>query len=70
MQYEKTGKKSASSKDAADEGILTSVSTSKMLWVAIRRHKFGLVSAYAIWMTIIYFMPFLPGEIISLIKSV
>jgi len=69
MEYIKTGKKKIT-KDASDEHTLKGVSTSKMLWVAVRRHKFGLVATYAVVLTVFYFVPFVPGEIVNLVSSI
>lgn len=69
MKYEKTGKKTVS-KDQSDEYVLKSVSTSKMLWVAVRRHKFGIVSTLAVLGWSLYLVPFWPAELVDWLGSV
>ena len=52
----KTGSAKAMKKNAGDM-YLQKISTSQMLWHLIKRHKFGLVSIWAILMTISYMFP-------------
>lgn len=40
--------------------------TWSILWLLIKRHKFGLVSVWAISITALYFFPFLPDLVASL----
>lgn len=68
MQYEVTGKKL--NKDSAKNALqyeLKQFSTSTMLWHVVKRHKFGLVSTWAVVITLLYFVPFLPDLILSTI---
>ena len=69
MKYEATGQKT--NKDTAKNAeahSLRGVSTKAMFWAIIKRHKFGLVTIWAVIMTILYMLPFLPGEIFSLVS--
>lgn len=68
MTYEKAGKKV--NKDTAKNAEmheLKRVSTSTLLWHVVKRHKFGLVSTYAVLMTAVYIFPPLPDLILSMI---
>lgn len=63
MTYEETpinGKvsKRVVSKEAGR--VLDDFSTSRILWHVVKRHKLGLITAYAIVLTIFYFLPFVP----------
>lgn len=70
MTYEKTGKKvNKDTAKNAQEYTLKGVETKTMLWHIVKKHKFGLSVALNIVFAIYFFLPFLPGEIIALIKS-
>ena len=66
--YEETGKKinKNTGKNAQDYD-LRNVSVKAMLLHIAKRHKFALVVTYAVILTIYLFLPFLPGEIMSLL---
>lgn len=67
MNYEATGKKvNKDTGKSAREYALKNVSTSTMLWAIVKRHKFALVSTYAIVLTIMYVFPPAPDLIMSL----
>lgn len=48
---------------------LSEISTGRIAWHLIKRHKFGLVSVYAFALTMLYLFPFLPDVIASLLRS-
>lgn len=48
---------------------LDRVSTTKIIWYLVRRHKFALVITWAIVITLLYLMPFLPSLIASMLLS-
>jgi hypothetical protein len=41
--------------------VLDNFSTSRILWHVVKRHKLGLITTYAIVLTVFYFLPFLPS---------
>jgi len=49
------------------DAMLNKVSTGRMLWHLTKRHKFGLVISWAIIITVVQFMPFLPGLLIHML---
>lgn len=67
MTYEKSGKKvnKDTAKNAKDYE-LKGIDTSQILWHIVKRHKFGLVSTYAIIMTVMYIFPAAPAVIADL----
>ena len=69
MKYEETPVKNTklTHKDIALTQ-LERVSTSGIVWHLIKRHKFGLVTTWALVVTVFYLLPFLPDMIMSLIK--
>lgn len=72
MKYEKIpvnikpSKESIKSDQARE---LNRLSTSAILWHLVKRHKFGLVSFYAVAITVLYLMPFLPSLIATIIMG-
>lgn len=48
---------------------LERVGTFNILWYIVKRHKFGLVSVWAIVITILYLLPFLPQVLASAITG-
>lgn len=52
----KTGSAKAM-KSAASDNYLQRISTSKILWHVVKRHKFGLVATWAVIITISYMFP-------------
>lgn len=68
MQYEETPiKKSKVSKKTLALKELDTLNTSSILWFVIKRHKFGLVSTWAILVTLFYLVPFLPDALLGLL---
>ena len=41
------------------------LSTSELVWMLVKRHKFGLVTTYAIVLSVLYITPWLPGLLID-----
>lgn len=66
MKYEKTGNKKPNGKEIALKQ-LEQVSTSKLILFIVKRHRVGLLSTWAIIITILYMFPPLPDIILSLI---
>lgn len=50
------------------ERILKNIDAWAVLWHLVKRHKFGLVTTWAVTITALYVFPPLPYIIISLIK--
>jgi hypothetical protein len=46
---------------------LETVKTRTLLWHVVKRHKFVLVSAYSVVMTVVVFAPYAPGMIFGLV---
>lgn len=71
MEYEKTPVKNnvKAAAKAEAQAVLATQSTGSMVWFLVKKHKFFLVSTYAIWMTAIYAVPALPSIISSLLRS-
>ena len=71
MNYEETPvKKSKVSGDTLVLKGLEKVSTARILWYLIKRHKFAIVIVWAIVITILYLMPFLPSLLVGMILSI
>lgn len=71
MQYEKTGKKvNQQTAKNAQVYSLGSIDTKTILKTLARRHKFALSVALNIVFAIYFFLPFLPGEIVSLVTTI
>lgn len=71
MKYEETPINKTVSKEAVKKhknDQLDKVSTSAIIWHLVKRHKFALVTTYAVVLTVFYFMPFLPDILFSLAK--
>lgn len=70
MNYENTPVKVKPSKEAIkkykESQAITELQTRTIVWHLVKKHKFGLVSTYAIVLTMLYFVPFLPDMILSL----
>ena len=68
MQYKETGKKinKDTGKNSQDYE-LRGISLKRILYVKSKQHKFALVSIYAVALTVYLFLPFLPGELMSLL---
>lgn len=72
MEYKKTPVSKKVSKEAIDTAIgvkLKDISTLKIQWYVVKRHKFGLLATWAIIITLLYMFPPLPGVLISFIGS-
>lgn len=68
MNYEETPvKKSKVSGDTLVLKGLEKVSTTKIVWHLVKRHKFGLVLTWAIIVTMLYLVPFLPSLLVGMI---
>lgn len=70
MKYETTPVNKTVSKTAISkhkDTTLADVNTSSIVWHLIKRHKFGLVVAYAVVISVYYFVPFAPDVLLSLI---
>ena len=65
MKYEETPIKKTSNKKLKEYDI-GRLDTSAILWLLVRRHKFSLVSGYAITLTVVYLFPPLPDMVLSL----
>lgn len=70
MSYETTPFKVGSSpkaiKNKAGDNTLDRVSTSQIVWHLVKRHKFGLVSTYAIILTAVWVFPPLPYLVMAI----
>lgn len=63
MKYEETPVNGKVSKRVVKKEVqrtLDNFNTSLILWCLVKRHKLGLITTYAITLTIFYFLPFLP----------
>ena len=61
--YETTPVSKKPSKTAINKAVkedLDKFSTGRIVWHLVKRHKFGLVTGYAVVLTVIQFLPFLP----------
>lgn len=70
MQYDKTGEKV--NKDTAKNEAnydMNGIGTGRILWHLVKRHKFGLVTTWAITITVLYLFPFAPDLFMSLFKG-
>jgi hypothetical protein len=70
MQYETTPIKN--SKDLGKQvksANLDKIKTGTILWHLIKRHKFVLVTTWAIVITILYMFPFVPDLLLSVVKG-
>lgn len=65
MEYEKSGSKKIKKSSAVNETI-KNVNTSSLVWALVKRHKFALVSIYAVILTILYLFPMVGVELGSL----
>lgn len=71
MEYEETkDKKTKDTLRNVSMSAVKGIETKYILLALMKRHKFGLVSTYAIVLTVILFLPFLPGEIIDLFRTI
>lgn len=66
MKYEETPvKKSKVNHKTLAFKELDRVGTPSIFWYLIKRHKFGLVTTWAVIITLFYTVPFLPDLIFS-----
>ena len=60
MEFEATGSKTGSvreMKNKVSDNYLSKVSSSRIVWHLVKRHKFGLVATWAVFITITYMFP-------------
>ncbi|MBA3679087.1 hypothetical protein H0W80_02765 [Candidatus Saccharibacteria bacterium] len=70
MQYEETPTKNSKGLGkAVKDNDLEKINTGAILWHLVKRHRFSLVTVWAIVITILYMFPFVPDMILSLFKS-
>lgn len=67
MEYEKSGSKKIRKSSAVNESI-KSINTSSLVWALVKRHKFGLVSVYAVIVTLLLLFPMIGVELGALLK--
>jgi hypothetical protein len=69
LTYEATPFKVGSShkeiKNKVGDGVLENINTSRLVWCIVKRHKFGIVSVYAIGLTAVWLFPPLPHIIVA-----
>lgn len=65
MTYEKTPIK-PTAKDKQTLFELNSISSGRIVWFLVKRHKFGLMTTWAAIMTLLFAVPTLPTMIVSL----
>lgn len=58
--------KTAINKYKTDE--LNKLDTGAIIWHLVKRHKFALVTTYAVVLSVFYFMPFLPDILFSIVR--
>ena len=71
MKYEETPISNKVSKEAVKKqktDQLDKVNTSAIIWHLVKRHKFGLVTTYAVVISLYYFVPFLPDLLFSIAR--
>lgn len=71
MVFEKTKPSTKPSKVAIDTTVgatLEDISTGKVVWALVKRHKFGLVSTWAVVVTVLYALPTLPLMVLDLFR--
>lgn len=62
----KIGSSAKELKTKASNDLLNKISTGGIIWHLVKRHKFGIVSTYAIILTAVWMFPPLPDVILSL----
>lgn len=68
MKYEKTGSKiNKDTVNGARDYALKNVKTGTLVWHVVKRHKFAIVTTYAIVLTILYVFPPAPDLIKAII---
>jgi len=68
MKYEATPIKKTVSKDTAAKYELGRYDTGAIVWHLVKRHKFALVVAYAVVISVQYFLPFIPDLLLSFFR--
>lgn len=69
MVFEETPIKKGVSKGAIrneKNNMLSEIETGAMIWYLVKRHKFGLVSTYAVLVTLVWAVPALPSMVVDL----
>lgn len=70
MTYEELPVSTKPSKTAVRKQVkhdIDGLDTSTIVWHLAKRHKFGLVTSYALVLSLFYFVPFLPDMLFGLI---
>ena len=70
MEYIKTGNSKISGKTAVKHVIskeLEGIGSGRIVWFLVTRHKYGLVSTWAVVITVLYCMPFIPDLLLSFV---
>lgn len=67
MKYEET-KVGKIRKSSAVNETIKNVNTSSLVWALVKRHKFGLVSVYAVIVTLLLLFPMIGVELGALLK--
>jgi hypothetical protein len=69
MTYEETPIKKRTGKDnhAMTVKLAEQLRTSTLLWLLVKRHKFGIVLAWAIVGTVLFMFPAAPDIVLSLL---
>ena len=63
MGFEETEISKKPSKTAINKAAkedLDQFTTGRIIWHLVKRHKFGLTAAYAVTISVFYFLPFVP----------
>lgn len=72
MTYEETKPSTKPSKEAVTKAVnldLNGLNTSRLIGHIIWRHRVLLLVAWAVWITIVHFMPGVPMIAIELVRS-
>lgn len=69
-KHSKKGPNSPSVNHRLQMQALESISTKRLIWHVLKRHKFELVSTWAFVVTVVYVFPFLPEMLIGLLVRV
>lgn len=63
----KIGSSSKELKNNVNNNVLDKINTGSIIWHLVKRHKFAIVSTYAIILTVVWMFPPLPYIVLSLI---
>lgn len=72
MSYELTEPKVGNAKaikSKVTDNVLDKVSTSRIVWHLVKRHKFGIVATWAVLITALWIFPPLPDVLTGLFKG-